>query len=385
MFCISINHKNTTTEIREQFAFSKEEQTAFLEELLQKKLVTGCVLLMTCNRSEFYFTGESTSEEWMGLMEKSIAEYKDLPIDMVRSYSLRFGAASSIHHLYRVCCGLDSMVLGEVEIIRQVKEAYLDSQKLGGTDAELNMIFQGALNVAKEIASDSLMTKLPVSVGTLTSKEILEFCREKKRYHVLVIGATGKIGNIIVRDLADGKEPVEMIGTSRTLHSHKRYFEDLDCVKMADYQERYQYLAWADVIVSATASPHYTFVAGKITEMLQQEEIRKERLFIDLAVPRDLDEEIGKLAGCTVKNMDYIETLSQKNNRLRCSQAQEAELLVQERVDEVKKTIEFQAFHRNQEELLGQLKKEDAAWLLYQLKGKLDAEAFHKVLEVLGN
>lgn len=384
MFCISINHKNTTTQIREQFAFSKSEQAEFLMQLLQEKQMTGCVLLMTCNRSEFYFTGESASDEWLGRMEQKIAEYKKLPIDLLRSYSLRFGAESSIKHLYRVCCGLDSMVLGEVEIIRQVKEAYLDSQKMGGTDAALNIIFQGALNVAKEIASDSQMTKLPVSVGTLTAKEVISFCQANRRYHVLVVGATGKIGNIVIRDLADCKESVEMIGTSRSLHSGTCYFEDLDCVRMAEYQDRYRYLSWADVIVSATASPHYTFVAGKVAEALEGEGTeRKERLFIDLAVPRDLDEELDRFSGCTLKNMDYIKKLSEENNRLRCSQAREAELLIQERVDEIEKTIEFQAFYKEQKELLEQLKKEDAAWLLYQLKGKLDAKAFHQVLEVL--
>ena len=125
-------------------------------------------------------------------------------------------------------------------------------------------------------------------------------------------------------------------------------------------------------------------MAGKVAEALEGEGTeRKERLFIDLAVPRDLDEEIDRLSGCTLKNMDYIKKLSEENNRLRYSQAREAELLIQERVDEIEKTIEFQAFYKEQKELLEQLKKEDAAWLLYQLKGKLDAKVFHQVLKVL--
>lgn len=134
MFCISINHKNTPADVRERFAFTTKGQRQFTERL--KAEVGGCVVLSTCNRMEIYFTDKYEQ------VEKLLANDREVPVSLIRRYSMNYEGFQCVLHLCRVACGMDSMVLGEVEIIHQVKNAYLVAKELGACDGELNIAFQ---------------------------------------------------------------------------------------------------------------------------------------------------------------------------------------------------------------------------------------------------
>lgn len=171
MICISITHKNLTAAKRECFACNDEEQIKLVDTVAKAYPESGLVLLMTCNRSEIYMSGTDTDFVWL---EQQFADTKKFPVEELKGAAMRYEGRSCLTHLCRVVCGLDSAVLGEVEIIRQVKQAYLAAKERGQTDAEMNMVFQGALRLAKEVAETSQMTHLPVSVGTLACTAALE-------------------------------------------------------------------------------------------------------------------------------------------------------------------------------------------------------------------
>ena len=321
---------------------------------------------------------------------------------------MRYEGKSCLTHLCRVVCGLDSAVLGEVEIIRQVKQAYLAAKECGQTDAEMNMVFQGALRLAKEVAETSQMTRLPVSVGTLACTAALEFRadtnmnedtdatenitsnemdtiadsnrqrEDSEEKHVLIIGAAGQMGSIVMRDLLDADAKVQIVGTSR---KHKQALQKIfshERVQWVHYDRRYEYLDWADVSISVTDSPHYTFLADKVAEI--RKEI-KPQLFLDLAIPRDIDAEIGRLSGCVVKDLDYIKSLATENNRKKLSEAKKIELLIEEHVDEMQKLLAFRAFVGTRKYITEKLGEKSAMWLLYQLKDVLDAQDLNHVLK----
>ena len=149
MFCISINHKNTPADVRERFAFTTKGQRQFTERL--KAEVGGCVVLSTCNRMEMII---NTREEEKEQVEKLLANDREVPVGLIRRYSMNYEGFQCMLHLCRVACGMDSMVLGEVEIIHQVKSAYLMAKELGACDGELNIAFQGALATAKMVATE---------------------------------------------------------------------------------------------------------------------------------------------------------------------------------------------------------------------------------------
>lgn len=370
MFCISINHKNTPADVRERFAFTTKGQRQFTERL--KAEVGGCVVLSTCNRMEIYFTDKYEQ------VEKLLANDKEVPVSLIRRYSMNYEGFQCVLHLCRVACGMDSMVLGEVEIIHQVKSAYLMAKELGACDGELNIAFQGALAAAKAVATESDATRLPISVGTLSAREAVSFIRNTSVGRVLVVGATGRIGSIVVKDIADLAPDIEVTGTSRSHHSADEVFGRHQQIRIEDYSRRYELAAWADVIISATASPHYTFVRDELAEAVKMH--HKRRLFLDLAMPKDIDPSVSEVDGCVLRDIDYIRTLSRENNESRAKTITEMEPWLISQVDEIMKNIAFSRFNREHGDVMAQLKMTDGAKLVYKLKGQLEYEAFEKVL-----
>ena len=315
-------------------------------------------------------------------------------------------------------------MLGEVEIIHQVKSAYLVAKEIGACDGELNIAFQGALAAAKAVATESDATRLPVSVGTLSAREAVSFirnggtentCRDVRRDeadcksalgdhgeivnaetaragyddgvyaentctgNILVVGATGKIGSIVVKDIADLAPDIEITGTSRSHHSADGIFGRHQQIRIEDYSRRYELAAWADVIISATASPHYTFVRDELAEAVKMQ--HKRRLFLDLAMPKDVDPAVSDVDGCVLRDIDYIRTLSRENNESRAKTITEMEPWLISQVDEIMKNIAFSRFNREHGDVMAQLKTTDGAKLVYKLKGQLEYEAFEKMLD----
>lgn len=373
MFCISINYKNTPVDIREKFAFTKEEQKEFLSDI--KNITDGCVLICTCNRVEVYFTGD---KEVFTAMEEKVAVSRNIQVNVLRKYSMNYSYIQGIEHLYKVVCGMDSMVLGEVEIIRQIKDGYMISVEAKTVNKEINMTFQGALATAKEIASNTKLTKLPVSVGTLSAKEAVRFCRENNKKNVLVIGATGKTGSIVVKDIAAIAQDISIIGTSRHHGTLGERFLGCSHFIVEDYNKRYELVRWADVIISATASPHYIFISDEMIKILEKDS--KKRLFLDLAVPKDIDPLISQIKGCRLKDIDYIRTLSRKNNESKAKTISEIEPYVLERVDEVCKNMFLSEIYANEPEKIDRLKRNGEINLVYRLKEKLEYDAFKKAV-----
>ena len=398
MFCISINHKNTPADVRERFAFTTKGQRQFTERL--KAEVGGCVVLSTCNRMEIYFTDKYEQVEML------LANDREVPVSLIRRYSMNYEGFQCMLHLCRVACGMDSMVLGEVEIIHQVKSAYLMAKELGACDGELNIAFQGALAAAKAVATESDATRLPISVGTLSAREAVNFtrnggientCRDVRSDvvsssqvesvdaekantgHILVVGATGKIGSIVVKDIADLAPDIEITGTSRSHHSADEVFGRHQQIRIEDYSRRYELAAWADVIISATASPHYTFVRDELAETVKMH--HKRRLFLDLAMPKDIDPAVSEVDGCVLRDIDYIRTLSRENNENRAKTITEMEPWLISQVDEIMKNIAFSRFNREHGDVMAKLKTIDGAKMVYKLKGQLEYEAFEKMLD----
>ena len=395
MFCISINHKNAPADVREKFAFTTKGQRQFTEHL--KAVVGGCVVLSTCNRMEIYFTYKNElceyerTEEMRGRelygtrdglleqVEMLLAKDRDVSVSLVRKYSMNYDGFQCTLHLCRVTCGMDSMVLGEVEIIHQVKMAYLMAKEIGACDGELNIAFQGALAAAKVMASESDTTRLPVSVGTLSAREAVSFIRNGGVGRVLVVGATGNIGSIVVKDIADLAPGIEIIGTSRSHYSADEIFGRHQQIRIEDYSRRYELAAWADVVISATASPHYTFVSDELANSLKLQP--KKRLFLDLAMPKDMDPDIADIDGCTLQDIDYIRMLSRENNESKVRKLTELEPWLLAQVDEIMKNIAFSRFNREHGDVMAKLKTIDGAKMVYKLKGQLEYEAFEKMLD----
>lgn len=396
MFCISVSFKKTPLPIRQKFAFLPEEQKEFLS-FLRKRKITGGVVLSTCNRTELYVTGAKGALEEL---EDALASQKGMDKEIIKNYCLYYSGKKAVRHLFRVTCGLDSMVLGEDEILRQVKEAYQVSVSERFVDGELNIIFQGALRCAKRSKAATRLSTTPLSIGTLTANAIEEYLmgqakeeetrflpeeREKEVFSqkdttegtrskaaVLVIGATGKIGSIVAKDLL--AKGISVIGTQRKKHQGEEiFFSQKENIILEDFHNRYQCISCVDAIVSATTSPHYTLTKGEY----EKQAAGKKQLLIDLSVPYDIDREIGALENVTLFDIDYFSSLSRKNSHIRKGELEKAEEILQECLEEVLKNLYVREF---QEGIKNRKTKEWFPNMVYYLKEVLDSDTFLEVL-----
>ena len=306
MECISISHKTAKSMERQRCFIPKERTEDFLREIMALDGVEQCVVLSTCNRTEIYVQGEGN--RFKGL-EAVMAEASGSDGEWIRSLARRYQGRKALGHLFRVVCGMESMVIGEDEILGQARDAYMYAKEAGYTGYELNSVFQAALTCAKRVKTQTMISKTSVSVATLAANEIFRLPVQHKT--VLLMGSSGQMGGIILKDLLS-QENIRIITTVR---SHNGRYQSLDPrVENVDYRKRYDYLEEADAVVSATSSPHYTLTAGRVREAVGTS---KARLFLDISMPPDLDAEIAAIENCRLVSLDDINRLAEENNRLK--------------------------------------------------------------------
>ncbi len=378
MNCISISYRNTPLRIRECCAFSPEEKETFEKKALLLG-ITGCVVVSTCNRVEIYFTGDG---RMIPKIEALFMKEKQIEEALFKKSICVYSQEGALRHLMKVSCGLDSMVLGEDEILRQVKEAYQASMEGKRCDYECNLAFQEAFHVAKAVKTDTELSKTPVSIGTLAAHRVMEFLKKQEKAlggNVLLVGATGKIGGIVARNLLD-KEGIHLFLTGRSHNRKQEFFSREENADFVPYEKRYEYINQADVIISATKSPHYTFTKEETALAFQE---RKKRLFLDLAVPCDVDGEIGKLPHTEIINIDDFKMLSKENNAIKLKEMEKAQIYMEEGLEEIKKALSYHELQKHMEALQELTKKKGISHVLYQLRDRLTGNEIQALVEGL--
>lgn len=325
MFAISVNHKNVKTEIREKFAFDEDKAAAFLCAMKEAG-IEEAVYLSTCNRVEVY--GEGNLDDAVRIL----SEYSGTGKSQLKEYAFFFDGYKAMKYLFRVTAGLESMVIGEDEILGQMKTAYMSAKENGYTGYKLNAIFQAAFTAARKIKTETLLSKSSVSVATIAAAKCHYFKDGFKK--ILVFGGSGDTGQKVIKNLLS-YEDCEIKATVRTRHVLAKNVEQVS------FEDRYKYINEADIIVSSTKSPHYVLTHSRA---LEQELEEKPRLFVDLAVPRDIDEEITAIPGAQLLTINEIEALARENNEIKKAEVEVACEIIEETIDELLKTMEFHEF-----------------------------------------
>lgn len=338
MFCISLPFELADTAIREQFPHGAD----------MLEYVDEGVFLSTCNRIELYGNGDlyAVVNRFFGAYKTRIFIYE---------------GQLAVRHLYLVAAGLNSMVLGEDEILGQVKKAFLEAQEAGHTGYELNTIFKGAITAAKRVKTDTLLSKSSVSIATLAAAACKQ-CHDdsgRTRSKVLVIGGSGDTGAKVIKDLLS----MDRFDISATVREHGIR----NHVQEVDYCNRYDVLKEADIIISATKSPHFTVTA----EEVKNAGGKSPTLYIDLAVPRDIDPALSP-----VLTIDDFENKAQHNNEVKREAAQKAEDILEEELDVLWKDLTFH-------ELVPLLDSIPDRQQLYDFREAATAEEFRRYADVL--
>lgn len=377
MKCISISFKTAPEDIRNKFAFTNSEKKDFLSQLSEFITDAKCVILGTCNRTEIYVESHNGV---FSILENLLSRKTKLSISEIRKYARYYEEESAIEHIFKVTCGLDSMILGENEILSQVKQTYLESLQEKRTGYELNITFLSALSCAKKIKTQTEIAKSAISFATLTCNEIKNFIQENNitSPSILIIGGSGKIGSSIIKNILNKDFNAKIYVTQR---SHGNTVDFTDKVEVLDYTKRFEYLKNMDIVISATKSPHYTINYEDTLSNISS----KKMLFIDLASPYDIDREISKIQNCTLITIDYFKEIVKNNNLKKEKAVSDAQDILNQELQKIFKNI---IYHNALEKIQAENEKFKDFSLekfLYYLKDKLDAKSFANVINTIEN
>ena len=313
-----INHRTAPIEIRERLAFSAEGAASALKALHQSTSVNEVVLLSTCNRTEFYTSTESSPALKLWLQSYGASN------DDITPYCYQYAEIEAVQHLLRVASGLDSMVLGEPQILGQMKQAFQLACETGTVGPKMRHLFPAVFSASKKIRTQTAIGKNPVSLAYAVVQLASRIFSDLKQCNVLLIGA-GETIELVATHLY-GKGVHNLTIANRTLEKASVLSEQFQAkaIRIGDIPEA---LAAADIVVTATASQLPILGKGLLESTLKRRK-RRPMLMADLAVPRDIEPEVGEIEDVYLYNIDDLQLTIAQNLKDREEAAIQAEEMV---------------------------------------------------------
>ena len=326
LLALGINHKSAPVALRERLAFAPDRLGGALRDLLDGAQTREAAILSTCNRTEVYCgmtpAGAEAVLEWLG-------RYHDLPVAKIEPYLYRHEERSAVKHMLRVASGLDSMVLGEPQILGQVKTAYRLASAAGTVGTLLNRLFQHAFAVAKQVRTDTRIGASPVSVAFAAVSLSRQIFADLGERTAMLIGA-GETIELVARHFHEQRIG-RLIVANRTLERAHALACQFDGYAVG-LDEIPAHLAEADIVASSTASPGIVLQRPVVEAALSRRR-RQPMFLVDIAVPRDIDPTVAELEDAYLYSVDDLQNIIQENLRSRQAAAEQAEEIVATQVE----------------------------------------------------
>ena len=320
---LGINHKTAPVALREKVAFNEERLVAALRTLRQESGVAEVVILSTCNRTEVYWSGSASGAELCAWLERHHGNNLDLASSLYVHQEQH-----AVEHAFSVASGLDSMVLGEAQILGQLKDAYRVAHETGSTGPALNKLFQAAFSAAKRVRSETQIGANAVSLASATVKLARRMYSDLSTQSILLIGAGEMIG-LAARHFATAGIK-RMVIANRTLARAQALAAELKGYAV-DLSQLDKEIADADIVISCTASPEP--LISKATAATALKARRRRPIFmVDLAVPRDIDPAVADLEDIYLFSVDDLQQLVDENRQSREVAAGGARVMITEEV-----------------------------------------------------
>jgi glutamyl-tRNA reductase len=315
---IGLNHKTAPVEVRERFSFSPEQVTETLNALQAEAALSECAVLSTCNRTEFYAVARQNPEAGIETLTHFMGREETLPPDDLDKLLYRHQGVVAINHLFSVSSGLDSLVVGENQILGQVRRAFIQAQEASSTGPVLERLFPWAIRVGKRARSETNIAKGASSVSAAAVELAQKIFGDMEGRNVLLLGA-GKMGKKSLKLLNKaGVNEVKIV--NRTLQKAEELAEQCGGTAVP-YEMLDDALANVDILMASTGAPHYILTKDRISKVIRQR--RGKPLFlIDIAVPRDIDPACGDVDNVYLYNIDDLQAVVDKNLARRHSETQ---------------------------------------------------------------
>jgi glutamyl-tRNA reductase len=330
---IGVNHKTAPVELRERVSFSADQAQRAAEELRSRGVLSETLVLSTCNRSELYGVPPEAAQDSAGAMELFLATFHHIDPSALTTSLYRRRDRDAVRHLFRVASGLDSLLLGEAEILGQVREAYRIALDLGATGPVLNRMFQNALEVGKRVRTETEIGKKPVSVAYAGVKLAERIFGSLKDHSALILGA-GATGEQVTDHLRDrGISNLRVANRSR---ERARELAARTGAGVVEWESLGSSLAWPDMIVSSVSSPEAVLTRAML-ERAMSERSNRSLLLVDLGMPRNIEPSAADLYNVYLYDMDHLSDIVEQNKKARQDEVPRAEAIVDEQVDKFQK------------------------------------------------
>ncbi len=295
-----VDYRCASIETREKVSFSQSKIKYVLAKLKQKSSVSGAAIISTCNRTEIYISYNQCN----GIDPIEIfCDAAELSDDIKKHFYVKRGIDAALY-LFELACGIHSMIFGEDQIISQVKEAINIANDEAASDAKLNTLFRWAITCAKKVKTEFMLCAVSPSVASQSVQILRDYLENNNNSKALVIG-NGVVGRKVCAELLLRRCEVYM-----TIRNHKTGCTIIpDGCKTVDYDNRQELISQVDILISATSSPHQTVTLDMVNKSNS-----KPKYIIDLAIPRDIDPEIGKLKDIAYYNIDSLGETARKDN-----------------------------------------------------------------------
>ncbi len=326
ILCFGLSHHTAPVELREKFAIPDGELAAAAQALAKARGVGEAVIVSTCNRVELYVAAEDPVHGFAAVDEfvaaRGTATYGEA--------FYRLPTGQSLRHLFRVVSGLESMVLGETEILGQVKKAYQAAQQSGATGRHLNKFFQRAFNVAKEVRTNTNITRGSVSVGSVAVELAEKIFGNLARCHVMILGA-GEMSELTAGALK--ARGVKTIFVANRSYDRAAALAQAMAGKAVHFDEWQNEFHDVDILIGSTAAPHHVLTVEKLAPIMRT---RRDRpLFcIDLAVPRDIDPAVNGIDGVYLYDIDSLQAIADHSMNTRRGELTICEQMIERHVAE---------------------------------------------------
>ncbi|OOZ90088.1 glutamyl-tRNA reductase [Bacillus cereus] len=324
---VSVNYRTAPVEFREKLTFQAAELERAMTTLQNQKSVLENVIVSTCNRTEIYAVVDQL-HTGRYYIKKFLADWFQLEIEEVAPYLTIFEQDGAIDHLFRVTCGLDSMVVGETQILGQIKDSFLEAQQVKATGTIFNELFKQVITLAKRAHSETTIGGSAMSVSYAAVELGKKIFGELTDCHVLILGA-GKMGELALQNLyGSGARKVTVM--NRTLSKaeimaekymgHAKPLSELQCA-----------LLEADILISSTGASDYVITKEMMTKV---EKMRSGRplFMVDIAVPRDIDPAIDELEGSFLYDIDDLQGVVEANRAERLKEAEKIQFMIEEEI-----------------------------------------------------
>ncbi len=321
LFTLGVNHETAPIDIREKISFTAERTQNAITELKQKSLVQECIILSTCNRTEIYGVSSKAS---INDIRAWLHQYFELAENSLTPYLYEYREYQAVKHIMRVSSGLNSLVLGEPQILGQIKEAYNSGHKADSVHHTLENLFQQIFKTAKQVRTDTEIGSSPVSVAFSAVALSKQFFGNFSQQTALLIGA-GETINLVARHLKENQIG-KLIIANRTLNKAYNIAETLGGYAI-ELHEISDHLHEADIVISSTGSPTPILLKNQVKNALKKRRYRP-MFMVDIAIPRDIEASVGEFNDTYLYTVDDLQEIISESKRSRQNAALEADKII---------------------------------------------------------